>query len=146
MPANLSNLSANHARLDRDFGNGQTLFIEYRPALITPRQLHRLQALQGRAWDTLSTGEQNELMDSTTQMLADCVIAWDLLDANDQPIPSTLEGLQDVDYVSQAALLQMITEDQQQSKPTGSEPSPVSFTDISVSRPIFNALMCCLPS
>ena len=79
-------------------------------------------------------------MDSTTQMLADCVIAWDLLDANDQPIPSTLEGLQDVDYVSQAALLQMITEDQQQSKPTGSEPSPVSFTDTSASLPIQNGV------
>jgi hypothetical protein len=135
MPANIGNLTVNRAHLERHFEDGSSLFIDYRPAQVTPRQLHKVQDMQQRNWDDLSPAEQNELMDSTVKMLADCLIDWDLLDRNNQPIPPTLEGLQDVDYLSQVAILEMIVEDQRLGKPNGNGQLPASSTDTSASPP-----------
>lgn len=135
MPASLSQLTSNRARLERRFDDGESFFIEYRPAQLTPRQLHRIQALRDRAWDDLLPTEQEEALDATTRLLADALIATNALDSQNRPIVPTLEGLQDVSYVDQAALLQLIQEDQRMGEANGNGRSPALSTPTSASAP-----------
>lgn len=132
MPARLSSLSRNRGEFTKHFEDGSSISVVYRPGRITPRQLHRAQALQERG-DELSDAEQQSLMDEQTQLLADTLIAWDLLDDNGHPIPATLEGLQDVDYQAQGMILNWIVEDQQPGKASASGTSPGSSTPDSAS-------------
>ncbi len=130
MPARLSSLNRNHARVELDLGDGATLTIDYRPGMLTPRQLHRAQAMDGVDFETLTQAEQADLMDDTTRMLADSLISWDLLDESDQPIAPTFAGLQDVDYAAQSVILQAIIDDQRLSKTSGNGNAPASSTAV----------------
>ena len=136
MPASLSQLSSNRARLERTFDDGESFYVEYRPAQLTPRQLHRIQALRQRPWDELTPDEQAEALESTTKLLAETLIATDALDSQNRPIVCTLDGLQDVSYTDQAALLQLIQENQRLGEGTGTGNSGASSTPISVSAPM----------
>lgn len=133
MPASLSRLSTTRARLTRTFDDGESFFIDYRPGQVTPRQVHRLQELQGRA-DDLSEAEQSALADEQTEMLAAMLIETNALDSQQRPIVCTLEGLQDVSYADQRALLTLILEDQQPGKVSASGPLPESSTPDSESQ------------
>jgi hypothetical protein len=125
MPAELSNLARDHARLVHTFADGTSLTIDYRPGHITPRQVHRTQALSARPFEELTPEERNELTDNTMHFLADTLIDWDL-EKNGVRIPPTLEGLEDVHYDAQAAILEWIVEDQRLGKSNGTGPSPES--------------------
>ena len=119
MPASLTQLSRNRGRVTLDFGGGATLTIDYRPLLITPRQLHRLNSVSQKPYAQMSDAEkadQMALLDEQTHLLADCLVAWDLLDALGQPIPPTYEGLLDVDTDAQGIILSAIIEDQRAPK------------------------------
>lgn len=133
MPASLSHLSRNHARLVHTFEDGASLTIDYRPGYITPRHLHRTQMLSSHKFEELSESEQAEAMEETTRLLAGILIAWDLLNDHGDPIPATLEGMEDVDYVAQAEILGWIMKDQRLGKSTGTAPSQGSSTPTSAS-------------
>ncbi len=133
MPASLSNLTTNHARIVRTFDDGSSIFIDYKPLSVTPRQFHRLQTLRNQVWEDLSADEQTEAVDTTTRLLASCLIAWDFVDEQGQPIPATLEGLQDVSYEHQTLLLDMIQQDQQLPKVNGIGKLPASISGTSTS-------------
>jgi hypothetical protein len=124
MPSKFTNLTPSRARLERHFEDGSSLFIEYRPTRVTPRQIHQADAIRAIGFENLPPAEQTKQIDETTQMLANCLIAWDLLDANDQPIPCTLEGLQDVDLETQTAILELIMEDRRMGKVSANGQSP----------------------
>lgn len=128
MSGTFSHLTRNHARLVHEFDDGATITIDYRPALLTPRQLHRIQLLSDTPFADLSTPEQVELMDRTQEMLASMLIDWDAKDDAGQKIPATLDGLEDIPYDVQAAILQWIRDDQQAPKANGSGSSPESST------------------
>jgi hypothetical protein len=133
MPATLSHLSRNKGRLTHTFEDGATVTITYRPGRITPRQLHRADALAARGEDQLTQAEQRELMDEQTRLLASALIDWDLQDDQGQPIPPTREGLEDVDYEAQQIILEWIVEDSQLGKSNGTAPSQALSTDTSAS-------------
>ncbi len=133
MPADLSNLTRDHARLVHTFEDGTSVTIDYRPGHITPRQLHRTQALSARPFDELTQDERTELMDDTMRFLAECLIDWDL-ESKGVRIPPTLEGLEDVHYDAQSAILEWIVQDQQMGKVNGTAPSKGSSTPISASQ------------
>jgi hypothetical protein len=133
MPAELSNLTRDHARLTHTFEDGTSVTIDYRPGHITPRQLHRTQALSARPIDELTSEERTELMDDTMQFLSECLIDWDL-EHQGVPIPPTLEGLEDVHYDAQAVILRWIVEDQQMGKANGTGPLEASSMPISASQ------------
>jgi hypothetical protein len=135
MPASLAQVTSNHARMESEMPDGSTFFIEYRPAQITPRQLHALAAMEERPFDMLRTKEQADVLDATTRLLADCLIATDLTTSAGEPFPTTLEGLQDVSYVDQAAMLNLIREDQRVGEANGSGSSPASSTPPKASLP-----------
>ena len=132
MPASLSDIVTNRARLTHTLDNGESFTIDYRPAQLTPRQAHqatRAKALQGRAWESLSEAERDEAleaMDAITRMLASCLLATSLLDAEQRPIVCSYEGLQDVAYEHQAWMLDLIQQDQSLPKANGTGKSPVS--------------------
>ena len=128
MSGTFSHLTRNHARLVHTFDDGETITIDYRPAMLTPRQLHRIQLLSDTPFEDLSTAEQVELMDRTQEMLASMLIDWDAKDDNGQKIPATLDGLEDIPYDVQAAILQWLRDDQQAPKANGREKSPESST------------------
>ncbi len=132
MPASLSDLITNRARLTHILDNGESFTIDYKPSDLTPRQMHqakRATALKGRAWESLSDTERDEVMeamDAITRMLASCLIATDLLDAQQHPIVCTYEGLQDVAYEHQTWMLDLIQQDQSLPKANGTGKSPAS--------------------
>jgi hypothetical protein len=128
MPASLGQLTANRARLERTFDDGESFYIEYRPANITPRQMHQINVVKGRVWDTLTEAEQEASIDATVRLLADSLIATDATTSAGEPIVCTYEGLQDVSYIDLTALLDLILEDQRLGKATGSEKSLASST------------------
>ncbi len=142
MPASLSDIVTNRARLTHTFENGESFTIDYKPADLTPRQAHQAQrgrALQGRKWEEMSESQRAEVteaMDTMTRMLANCLIATDLLDAEQRPIVCTYEGLQDVAYEHQSFLLGLIQEDQRLGKLNGNGKSPVSSSGTLVSPPM----------
>jgi hypothetical protein len=135
MPASLGQLTANRARLERTFDDGESFFIEYRPMQLTPRQLHVIHMIKGRAWDTLTEAEQEAGINATTRLLADCLIATDATTSAGEPIICTYEGLQDVTIVDLTALLDLIMEDQRLGKANGSARSQASSTPPSASLP-----------
>jgi len=142
MPASLSAIVSNRARLERTFDDGESFYIDYRPAQLTPRQMHlaqSAQAFQNRDWEEMSDAERaeaREASDAITRYLAATLIATNLLDSQQRPIVCTLEGLEDVSYGDQQALLVMIQEDQKLGKANGTGKSPVSFSGTLVSPPM----------
>ncbi|HET8909130.1 MAG TPA: hypothetical protein VFN11_19415 [Ktedonobacterales bacterium] len=128
MSGTFSHLTRNHARLVHEFDDGETITIDYHPAMLTPRQLHRIQLLSDTPFKDLSTAEQIELMDRTQEMLASTLIDWDAKNDKGEKIPPTLDGLEDVHYDAQAAILQWIRDDQRAPKANGSEKLPESST------------------
>lgn len=128
MSGTFSHLTRNHARLVHVFDDGTTVTIDYRPVMLTPRQLHRIQLLSDTPFEDLSTAEQVELMDRTQEMLASMLIDWDAKDADGNKIPPTLDGLEDIPYDVQGEILQWLRDDQQAPKANGSGSSPESST------------------
>lgn len=133
MPASLAQLTTNTARLERHFPDGESFFIEYRPADMTPRQMHLIQANKDRRFSDLTPAEQAEALDAITRVLANLLVATDATTSAGEPIVCTYEGLQDVSYTDQTALLDLIIEDQRLGKTNETENSPASSTPISVS-------------
>jgi hypothetical protein len=124
MPASLNQVARNRATLTLDFGEGASLTVVYRPGAITPRQLHRTYPEADTPFADLPDAEQRALMEEVTRSLGNCLLDWDLLDNDGQPIPATPEGLQDVDYVVQTVVWKAISEDQRPGKET--PPAPVA--------------------
>ena len=128
MSGTFSHLTRNHARLVHTFDDGSTVTIDYRPASLTPRQIHRMRALNTRGWEHLSEDEQIELADDTQRTLADMLIDWDAKNAQGDKIPPTLDGLEDIPYDVQTEILSWLQNDQITPKASGSEKSPESST------------------
>lgn len=128
MAGTFSHLSRDHARLVHVFEDGESITIDYRPAMLTPRQLHRIQLLSDTPFDELPVADQIELMDRTQEMLASMLIDWDAKNDAGDKIPPTLDGLEDVPYEAQAAILAWIREDQRAPKANVTATSPESST------------------
>lgn len=84
-----------------DVGGGQFFNITYKPQMITPQALGKFGALQNVDADSANMGiEQlaliSDVSDALITMICQCVVAWDLTNDDDTPIPITKEALQGV--------------------------------------------------
>lgn len=131
---NLADLSVNHARMTRPTRKpDEPLIVDYRPGAVTPRQVHRFNHLRSVDTEALSDDERMAITDEQMRILAGMLIDWNLTGLDGEPIPATLEGLQDVDYATQTYLLTELFEEQQLGKSTATGRSPESSTRISTS-------------
>lgn len=106
MPASLSQLVRNKRRIDIPLEDGASIFIEYRPAAITPRLEEELNAARTDAADRV------QVFAAVTHYLLAVISAWDALDADGNVIPLTAQGFHDsVDYDSLMFLWDTITDD-----------------------------------
>lgn len=95
MPGTLGQLIRNKRRIDIPLEDGASIFIEYRPAAITPRLEEELNAARADA----ATSEQ--VFAAVTDYLLAVISAWDALDTSGNIIPLTVQGFHDaVDYES----------------------------------------------
>lgn len=114
MPASLSQLVRNKRRIDIPLEDGASIFIEYRPAAITPRLEEEINA----AREDAATKEQ--VFTAVAHYLLTAISAWDVLDTSGNVIPLTAEGFHDhVDYESLMLLFDTITTDAQMGEATG---------------------------
>src|SRR5260370_41688501 len=121
MPASLAQLTANSARLERHFPDGESFFIEYRPGDLTPRQMHLINAQKDRQFSDLTPAEQAEPLDAITRMLANLLVATDATTSAGGPVICTYAGLQDGSFTDQTPLLALLIEDQRPGKTTDTQ-------------------------
>lgn len=129
-----SHLPRELATFTHHFEDGASLTITYRRNVLTPRVLHAINELRQRGQDALTDDEAIELMDATQHLLASVLDGWTATHDDGSPILCTFEGLNDVDYDAQQAVLGWIREHQSPGKSSASASSPVSSTPISESR------------
>lgn len=117
MPITLAQLTTNRAEVDIRIGDG-ALHVVYRPQKMTPRAVRVITQFQTQMVRGVSTSGDNlasmKALDDFTEWLGSLLLDWDLEypDADGQPsghkIPPTVEGLADVDYELQLAIIQGI--------------------------------------
>lgn len=110
---------------------GEPLVITYRPGAITPRQVQRMRDFEARGFANLSPAEQEQATDETPRMLAATLVDWNLDAPDGTRIPPTVEGLQDVDYGTQAYLLRALLDAQRLGESSAQTPSGASSTPTS---------------
>lgn len=107
MPLSLTKLVGNHASVTIDFGDGDTLRVDYYPRRVTSRMLLDIAATQTL---TDATPEQAlRVMDRATDILLTLLASWDLVDGpDDQPVPIDREHLADLGMTVQWTILSAI--------------------------------------
>ena|SRR5690242_14459928 len=122
MPGTLGQLIRNRRRIDIPLGDGNSIFIEYRPAAITPRLEEELNAARADAAD------RKQVFAAVTNYLLAVISQWDVTSKRTgEVIPLTPEGFyDDVDYDELMFLWDTITDDANMGEANGansSEPS-----------------------
>lgn len=98
----LSELARNRRTVEVPVGDGDDVVkITYRPGGITPQTEERLH----KAIDEQRGGA------ALVALFADCLIEWDIVDDDGQPLPVTEETLRHLPTVFLAQMAQAITED-----------------------------------
>ena len=144
MPATMSQLLGDRARVTITGANGFSIFVDFRPRATRRDELravvqrfsamrastHALDELQATDDADTAIRAANEALDTTeanvTQKLAALLLDWDLLDDDGEVIPPTLDGLMTVDYRLQRRILDAIESDNQVGEATGATPSTPS--------------------
>lgn len=107
MPLSLSKLVANRAAALVDFGDGDVLRVEFYPQRLTSAMLLRMNVAADREkLATMRPEETLSALDSATDILAELLAAWDLVDGpDDQPVPLDREHLAGLGISIQWAIL-----------------------------------------
>jgi len=119
-------------RFTRTFEDGESFYVEHRPGQLAPRRMADFQTLQRHAWADLTEHEQAAVIDFTTRILADTLIATDLLDSQNRPIMCSYEGLYGMSFDDRVALLNLIREDHDGQ--SGDAPPPAASAAAGVPR------------
>jgi hypothetical protein len=84
---------------------GETINVTYRPAAYTPALEEESQRMLQETTDGASLSRM------LATLLEPIMESWDVLDDQDQPIPCTLEGLREVPFQLQSAVIQAVAAD-----------------------------------
>lgn len=137
MPGSLlhvGELRRNRRRIDIPLDDGNSVYIEYRPAALTEGLRLEMQAVLESDDDASNDdGADNwQKMAVITHFLLAVIAEWDVLDKAGRPIPLTAEAFRDaLDYEEQLFLFSTITEDSRLGERTGSDSLTPSASTLS---------------
>lgn len=105
MPLDYRNLQSNTAAVRIDYGEAGDINILYRPNALTEKTIRRLSVLQDSA-----NVDFDANMSAIVGMLVQLIASWDLT-ANGEPVPITVEALEEVPIAIRMDVLRAILED-----------------------------------
>lgn len=88
----LSSVTRATISLSVPLGGGEAISVVYRPSVLTPGLLKRLQGLQAH----IESEQTASLPDELPRLMATLLTSWDLTTDDEEPIPTTAEHLADI--------------------------------------------------
>lgn len=100
MPVRISHLSADQRTIKIPWGD-DAVIVTYRPSGISP-------AIEDRVREHMAAEKAGAML---VELLASCLVDWDLLDDNGRPLPTNKKALRELPTVFLTKVTTAITED-----------------------------------